>query len=114
MRVLFTSHELSNLPASTPPIEGVELVGLSHETVPSLEQLREYDTLCIVGTFPSPERERQLAGTVRLALPEGLVVVVAYPQTLAGAAATFTEALGVPPARSDFTQNAYDVIEPNA
>lgn len=111
MRALYTSHEIAGLPGSGLPVEGVEFTELPADGVSTREQLAEYDALCLVGNFPNEARARQLAGVVRLALPDGLIVMLAYPTVLDEANRAFISRLGVAPVAH--TEQARQVTSPH-
>jgi hypothetical protein len=51
--------------------------------VPSVDSLRDVDVLFVLGEISSG-RGAQLAGVLNLALPRGLIVLIAYPVTIEG------------------------------
>jgi hypothetical protein len=66
-----------------------------HETVPPLEAVRSADFVLLVGQFTNTAWAEQLAGLLENVIPEGTVLIVAFPPQVAGALEPLLARLGV-------------------
>ena len=88
---IYISEQYPNLPFD----EDWDLLRMPPTQIPPIDVASQVDFILLVGTFGNPTWAGQLAGLLGRVIPEGPVLVIAFPVAIQSPATRFLERFGI-------------------